>query len=208
MIELRIGSGDINNLLMKPGSKGFNSLVTKFINNEREHYNAGLSGNKYLRTGDIIEKRYSLTRNEFCITQKKFTCIEFNCLSVHVDFAYYDDFGQLYMIEELKSINLPDYGAIKAIFNTFGFNGSQNEIKRLKRKEYAQIQSQMYCTGLEEAYLVFCPVFSYDDNENLNRIITDNDVIKFRVERDEEFISLLKERLQFFQKIKDYYESF
>ena len=79
-------------------------------------------------------------------------------------------------------------------------------IKKKFKKYYNQVQIQIYCSDLQSCNLVFLIVNIYDDDENRARIITDSDVAKFRIERDDKAIESIKQRGAFFQSIKDQFK--
>jgi hypothetical protein len=76
--------------------------------------------------------------------------------------------------------------------------------KDIPLSNYKQVQFQLLCSGLDKAEIHFIPVYTYDDSVNKSRIIDDNEVLKFIVERDEQVIDKIRERASFFQNIADY----
>lgn len=198
-----IGSGDIHALMSGKNSKSHISLLRRFVSGVIPYYNARASPIDAFRTGAILEDRYLLTLPENYFTQ--YTCVseEMNVFKCSLDFAKIEK-GIVADFDELKTIYLSDYlEFVEPIKND---NNLLLEFLKKKHKPYYfQVQEQLYCSGLAECNLVFLSVLSYDDEENLNRIITDNEYTKIRVYRDEKAISEIKDRGVIFQNIKDYY---
>jgi hypothetical protein len=76
-------------------------------------------------------------------------------------------------------------------------------IKKTFKGYYNQIQQQLYCTGLNGAWLVFLSVSSYNDEVNYNREISKNDIFEIRINRDEKVINEIKEKSKIFQDIRN-----
>ena len=200
-MNLVIGSGDIAALLSGKQTKAHQELMQKFVSNEKPYYNALESPIDACRIGAILEDRYLQITADDCFVQYKATCEDMNVFTSSLDFATVEG-GKVVDFDELKSIYFTDF--IDFIEPN---RGSENIdfIKKKFKKYYNQVQCQLICTGLEEANLVFLAVYSYDNKENTSRDIKPNEFIKFRIKRDEDVISVIKERGLIFQQIKDYF---
>lgn len=201
MSYLTIGSGDTPALLSGKQTKGYADLWRKFLSENPPHYNSFASPIDALRTGAILEEVYLRMTDESCLYQVKFT----GALDVFVssvDFAYYKS-GKLDLIEELKTIWMTDFIDVIRPINDLAETQQIEAIKKAFKNNYNQLQFQLNCTGLEFGHLVFLAVKSYDDTENRLRVIEPNEIIKFRIPRDEKVISLINERGQIFQQVKD-----
>ena len=122
-------------------------------------------------------------------------------LRASLDFAKMEG-SQVIDFEELKSVSFNDFLALED-FRDDNDDGVEY-IKKKYKKFYQQIQQQLYCAELGSATMTFLAVYSYDDEENYNRDIQDNEYIRFRIDRDEDVISKIKERALIFQQIKDF----
>ena len=203
MIEsMYIGSGDISSLLMGKDTDGYLKLWQKFINGEAPHYYAKGSPIDALRTGAILEERYFLTLSDDYFTQVKCTSKEMDVLKCSLDFAKIDN-ANVVDFDELKSCNFTDF------LNFEPFRNDKTDalsfIKKNYKKNYNQVQQQLYVTGLDSANLVFLAVYSYDDEINNNRIIKENEFIKFRISRDEKVIAEIKSRALIFQEVRNHF---
>lgn len=203
MSYLRIGSGDTSKLLSGLGTKGYADLWRKFLAENSPHYNAYASPIDALRTGAILEDQYlKQCTPDNCLAQKKFTHAELNVFVSSVDFTFIEA-GKVSTFEELKSIWLDDFiNIIKPLSKL----SNEEQIAVLKKKfkgNYNQVQFQLNCSRLDSAKLVFLSVNSYEDDFNFDRTITENEVVKFEIPRDEEVIALINERGELFQKVKD-----
>lgn len=203
MIEsMYIGSGDISSLLMGKDTDGYLKLWQKFINGEAPHYYAKGSPIDALRTGAILEERYFLTLSDDYFTQVKCTSKEMDVLKCSLDFAKIEN-AKVVDFDELKSCNFTDF------LNFEPFRNDKTDalafIKKNYKKNYNQVQQQLYVTGLDSANLVFLAVYSYDDEINNNRIIKENEFIKFRISRDEKVIAEIKSRALIFQEVRNHF---
>ena len=203
MIEsMYIGSGDISSLLMGKDTDGYLKLWQKFINGEAPHYYAKGSPIDALRTGAILEERYFLTLSDDYFTQVKCTSKEMDVLKCSLDFAKIDN-ANVVDFDEMKSCNFTDF------LNFEPFRNDKTDalsfIKKNYKKNYNQVQQQLYVTGLDSANLVFLAVYSYDDEINNNRIIKENEFIKFRISRDEKVIAEIKSRALIFQEVRNHF---
>lgn len=200
MNDLYIGSGDTSSLLMGKDTEGYFNLFKKFISNDREHYNAKASPINALRAGAILEEKYFETLDDSYYSQHKVVCKEKDVLCCSLDFAKINN-GIVVDFDELKTCNFNDF----LNFEQFrkDDSGIVEYLKKNYKNNYNQVQQQLLCTELESANIVFLVVYSYDDEENYNRVIKDNEYIKFRITRDESVISKILERAEIFQTIKD-----
>lgn len=198
---MRIGSGDVYALLSGKNTKTHMALLERFVTGVRPHYNALNSPIDALRTGAILEEKYYDFLPDDYFPQYEVTCKEMDVFRAHLDFARIEN-GEVVDFDELKSCNIDDYLEIQSRDG----EDLMNWIKRYYKSNYNQIQHQLLCTGLDSANLVYLGVTSYIDEENRQRVIKEHELKKVRIHRDEKTISLIKERGQIFQQIKDYYK--
>lgn len=203
MKSMNIGSGDVVKLLSGIHTKGFQDLLRKFVSDEKPNYNAIASPVDALRTGAILEVRYFMCLSDNYIPQYAVVSEDMDVFKASIDFAKLKK-GKVIDFDELKTCFLPDFMEFQK-YKGADYDVYIEYLKKNYKANYNQIQEQLYVTDLQEANLVFLSVFTYDDNENLTRNIKENEYIKFRIKRDEEVISLIKERGQIFQQIKDYF---
>lgn len=201
---LTIGSGQTDKLLMNPSNQGYQDLLRFFVASERPYWNSFSSPIDALRTGAILEFNYLNTLPFNYIFQKKVRSMEMDCFVASIDFAKIEN-NEVVDFDELKTINLTDFWNEISPYADEPESIYLDMIKKKFKKNYNQIQFQLFCTELESANLVFLAVKSYDDEENQIREIQQNEVVKFRIQRDESVISEIKEKGQFFQDIKDHF---
>lgn len=204
MIEtMYIGSGDIAALMSGKKTKAHISLMQRFVSGVKPHYNALASPIDALRTGAILEQRFLIFLPLWFLPQYVVFSEEMNVFKASLDFAEVKD-GEVKDFIELKTIYLNDY-----IDNIQPIKENNDKLldylKKKHKNYYNQVQEQLYCTGFDSCSVCFLCVNSYDDEENYNRIITEDDFTLVRVNRDEKVISNIKERGFIFQQIKDYY---
>jgi len=202
MKSMYIGSGDVGALMMGKDTDGHIKLLQRFVSDSKPYYHAKASPIDALRTGAILEERYGFILDESYYPQHVVICKEMSVFKCSLDFAKIDG-GAVVDFDELKTCNFDDF----LMFEQFR-NNPENAIdfiKKYYKKNYAQVQQQLLCTGLSSANLVFLAVYSYDDAENEVREIKHNEFIRFRIYRDEIVISEIKKRGEIFQTIKDYY---
>jgi len=204
MKTMYIGSGDVAKLLMGKNTKGFQDLVRKFVSDESPNYNALASPIDALRTGAILEDQYFKTLPDGYYPQQKATSSEMDVFKCSLDFAKLEK-NKIVDFDELKTVFFTDFLEFQPYKNA-DYSNYISHLKKNYKANYNQIQQQLYVTGLEEANLVFLAVYNYDDEENAVREIQENEVIKFRIRRDEKVIETIKERGLFFQQIKDYFK--
>ena len=201
MKSMYIGSGDVKALLMGRETKGFQDLIRKFVSDEKPNYNAFASPIDALRTGAILEHRYFLTLPDNYFFQYVVESEEMDVFKCSLDFAKLEA-NEVVDFDELKTCFITDFIEFQP-FKDADYAIYIQYIKKNYKANYNQIQQQLYVTGLQEANLVFLEVFEYNDEENMRRDILENEYIKFRIKRDEETIEKIKERGEFFQRIKD-----
>lgn len=194
MKSMYIGSGETHQLLAGKDTKSFKSLLQRFTSDSKPYYNAKASPIDALRTGAILEDRYLLYLDNSYYPQCVEVCKEYDVLKSTIDFAKYEN-DKIIDFQELKTCYFDDFRKLKDI----------EYIKKNYKNNYNQVQYQLLCTGLEKATLVFLVVYEYEDEINDNRIIEENDIVKFEIKRDEDVILKIKSRAGFFQSIKDYY---
>lgn len=199
-----IGSGDVKALMAGKNTQTHQALMQRFVSGVKPYYNAKASPIDALRTGAILEDRYLLSLPLWFSSQYKVVSEEMNVFKASLDFAEVVD-GKLIDFHELKSVSFMDY-----IENIQPIKGDNDALLAFVKKKYKayyqQVQEQLYCSNLDSCYLVFLCVTTYDDEENNNRVITEDDITKVRISRDEKVINEIKERGKIFQLIKDYYE--
>lgn len=203
-MNLTIGSGDISVLLSGIHTKGFQDLLRKFVSDEKPVYNSLASPIDALRTGAILETNYLniLPNNYF--PQWKETCKEMDCFTSSIDFAKIEG-GKIVDFDELKTIYLTDFLEIIQPLKQSDEKQSVEVLKKKFKSNYNQLQGQLLCSELSSANLVFLSVEDYDDQVNELREIRENEYVRFRVQRDEKVIGEIRERLKFFQSIKNYF---
>lgn len=200
-MNLVIGSGDTRTLLSGRHTKGFAGLLQKFVSNDKPYYNAFASPINALRTGAILEKSYLKILPDNYYIQFEAKSKEIDCLISSIDFAIIEN-GKIVDFDELKTIWFTEY--IDVITPLIDNKDYESIIKKKFKANYNQVQFQLYCSGLDSANLVFLSAESYNDEENYLREIKKSDYVKFRIHRDDEVISKIKERAKIFQDIKDF----
>lgn len=201
---LTIGSGDVYRLMAGLNTQSYQSLLRQFVAENRPYYNAQASPIDALRTGSIIEERYTELVGADFFVQYKARCKEMDCFISTLDFAQLKD-GEVINFEELKSIFITDFIDIVVPITDMSYDEYIQVIKKKFKKYYEQVQFQLLCTGLDSAILTFISISSYVDEENWTREIQGNEVAKFDIKRDEDVILKLKERGSFFQSIRDHF---
>ena len=198
-----IGSGDVRLLMAGKNTKTHAQLMQRFVSGVKPHYNALASPIDALRTGAILEERYLLVLPDDYYPQYVVKSTEMDVFKASIDFARLQD-GIVVDFDELKTLSFNDF--VEQVEPLRGDNDALVQYVIKKHKSYYyQVQEQLFCAGLSSANIVFLCVNSYDDDENWQRIITDNEYCKVRIERDEKAIEEIKERGAIFQAIKDYY---
>ena len=200
-MNMYIGSGDTAALLSGKETQAYQKLWAKFVSNDKPNYNAKASPIDALRTGAILEERYSLTLDDSYFCQVKAVCDRSNVMRSSLDFSQIQE-GNIVDFEELKCVFFTDY------LEFMEFKDDNDLLVKYIKKEYKnyynQVQFQLLCTGLSSALNVYVPVYSYLDDENYQRDILESEKLKIRVYRDESVISKIIERAEPFQYVKDH----
>ena len=202
MKSMYIGSGDVAALLAGLQTKTHQKLLKRFVSNEKPYYNAKASPIDALRTGAIIEDRYGLLLPDDYYPQYKAVCEIQDVLTCSLDFAKLEK-GNIVDFQELKSCSFNDFLEFENYRNDS--KKGIDYIKKRYKSNYNQIQEQLLCTGLDSAELVFVAVYTYEDEVNYNRDIKENEIIKFRIKKDQDVIVKIIDRSNIFQTIKDAY---
>jgi len=203
-MNLTIGSGDVSALMAGIHTKTYGDLMRKFVDEDKPYYNALASPIDALRTGAILEQNYLKLLSDDYFIQYKVTNEEMNVFTSSIDFAKING-GKIVDFDEMKTINFSDY--ISLIHPMIGIDENKQKELLLKnfKKNYYQVQIQLFCSKLESANIVFVSVDSYVDEENLVREIKENEYTKFRIYRDESIINQIKKKAAIFQTIKDHF---
>jgi hypothetical protein len=205
-MNLTIGSGDVSALMAGINTKTFGDLMRKFVDEDKPYYNALASPIDALRTGAILEQNYLKLLSDDYFIQYKATNEEMDVFTSSLDFAKING-GKIVDFDEMKTINFSDY--ISLIHPMIGLDEKEQKQFLLKnfKKNYYQVQIQLFCSKLESANIVFVAVDSYVDEENLFREIQENEYAKFRIYRDENIIDQITKKGQIFQTIKNYFNT-
>lgn len=203
-MNLTIGSGDILALMAGINTKTYGDLMRKFVAEDKPYYNALASPIDALRTGAILEQNYLKLLSDDYFIQYKATNEEMDVFTSSIDFAKING-GKVVDFDEMKTINFSDYIAI--IHPMIVVDEIEQKTLLLKnfKKNYYQVQIQLFCAKLESANIVFVSVDSYDDEVNMFREIQENEYAKFRVFRDESIINQIRQKGAIFQTIKDHF---
>lgn len=199
--RMYLGSGDVCRLLSGINTKGHHELLKEFVSGCKPYYNAKSSPLDALRTGAILEERYALTLPDDYYPQYVVTCNNMDVFRASLDFAQINN-GKVVDFDEVKCIGFDDFLELQSIDGT----NIIHYIKRKYKQYFNQVQEQLMCAGIRSANLVFVCVYSYDDEVNYHRNIQPNEVLKVRIEEDDEVIGTIMERGQIFQKIKNTYK--
>lgn len=206
MKSMYIGSGDVLALMSGITTETHRKLLRRFVSDEIPHYNALNSPIDALRTGAILENRYFLSLDDKYLPQYKVVCQEMDACKSTLDFAIVES-NKVVDFIELKSVFISDYLDIN-MYRDCEESEYLPFLKKTYKHYWEQVQYQLFCTRLEQATLRFIEVQSYDDTENKMREITDDEYISFTINRDEDFIEKIKERVHPFQQLKNYYAKF
>lgn len=196
-----IGSGDVAALMMGRNTKGYLSLLQRFVSDEVPVYNAKNSPIDALRTGAILEERFYQTLGDDWFYQYYVQSKEMDVFKCSLDFAQIAD-GEVVDFIELKTLSFDDY--IRNIEPIRDDNDALVEYLKKKHKAYyQQVQEQLYCTELERAHLCFLSVTSYDDEENYQRNIQPHEYTMVTIERDDTVIDEIRNRGEIFQQLRN-----
>ena len=205
-MNLTIGSGDISALMSGIDTKTYGDLMRKFVDENKPYYNAIASPIDALRTGVILETNYLKLLSDDYFIQYKVTNEEMNVFTSSLDFAKINN-GKVVDFDELKTIHFTDYITLIQPLQSMDEKQQNEYIKKKFKKYYNQVQTQLFCSNLESANLVFLSVDSYNDEENLMREIQENEYLKVRIVRDETVINQIKEKGNIFQTIKNHFKN-
>lgn len=205
-MNLTIGSGDISSLMAGIGTKTYGDLMRKFVDENKPYYNAIASPIDALRTGAILETNYLKLLSDDYFIQYKVTNKEMDVFASSLDFAKINN-GKVVDFDELKTIHFTDYITLIQPLQSMDEKQQNEYIKKKFKKYYNQVQTQLFCSALQSANLVFLSVDSYNDEENLMREIQENEYLKVRIIRDEPAINQIKEKGNIFQTIKNHFKN-
>jgi len=203
MKTMYIGSADVLALLSGLQTKTHHKLLKRFVSDKKPYYNAKASPIDALRTGAIIEERYGLITPDDFYPQFVKVYEKMDVLKCSLDFAQIEG-GKVINFEELKSCSFNDFLEFEKFRDDP--NAGIDYIRKRYKANYNQVQEQLLCTELDSAYIVFVAVYTYDDEINYHRDIKPNEIIKFKIKRDEEVISKIINRAEIFQTIKNIYK--
>ena len=198
-----IGSGDVTQLMSGINTKGFQSLLKRFVSGVKPYYNALSSPIDACRTGAILELRYCLTLSQDYFYQYVVKCSDMDVFKASLDFAKLSN-GKVCDFDELKSISLNDYMDLMPYKDDY--DERLKYIKKRYKHYYNQVQEQLMCAGIEKANLVFLSVYTYNDEDNIRREIQPYEYIKTEIYRDEEVIQSIRDKAFIFQQIKNLYK--
>ena len=205
-MNLTIGSGDISSLMAGIDTKTYGDLMRKFVDENKPYYNAIASPIDALRTGAILETNYLKLLSDDYFIQYKVTNKEMDVFVSSLDFAKINN-GKVVDFDELKTIHFTDYITLIQPLQSMDEKQQNEYIKKKFKKYYNQVQTQLFCSNLKSANLVFLSVDSYNDEENLMREIQENEYLKVRIIRDETVINQIKEKGNIFQTIKNHFKN-
>lgn len=194
---MRIGSGNIKDLLQDRNSKGFKKLLIDFIKDEPINRNALNSPIQQFRTGAILEEVMYKSMPENYMAQVRVKSDLFDIMTCTLDFALLDK-GKVTYFVEMKTLNFDSFISLYSASNRL------EHIKKYYKSYYNQVQEQMLVTGLKTCTIMFVVVLSDDDNDNWNRVFKKEDIVNVVVPFDEMVGNKIIERISFFQQIKDF----
>jgi len=203
-MNLTIGSGDISALMAGINTKTYGDLMRKFVAEDKPYYNALASPIDALRTGAILENNYLKLLSDDYFIQYKVTNEEMDVFTSSIDFAKING-GKIVDFDEMKTINFSDYIGLIHPMIVLDEKAQKELLLKNFKKNYYQVQIQLFCAKLDSANIVFVSVDSYDDEVNMFREIQENEYAKFRIYRDESIISQIKNKAVIFQTIKDHF---
>lgn len=197
-----LGSGDTTALLSGINTKGYLSLLQRFVSDVKPYYNAKASPIDALRIGAILEERYIRQfDDDNYYPQIMVVCPYRDVFICHLDIAKMEN-GQVLEFIEVKTVGFVEFQEMILMTET----ELLDHVKKAYKNYYNQVQQQLLCTELPEAEIHFVQVMDYDDNNNYNRIINPSEVIKCRIEADPEVQKKIVTRGKLFQDIKDYFK--
>lgn len=194
---MRIGSGNIKDLLQDKNSKGFKKLLIDFIKDEPINRNALNSPIQQFRTGAILEEVMYKSMPEKYMAQVRVKSDLFDIMTCTLDFALLEK-GKVTYFVEMKTLNFDSFISLYSSSNKLEY------VKKYYKSYYNQVQEQMLVTGLKVCTIMFVVVLSDDDNDNWNRVFKKEDIVNVVVPFDEIVGNKILERISFFQQIKDF----
>lgn len=196
-----LGSGDTTALLSGIDTKGYLSLLQRFVSNVKPVYNAKASPIDALRIGAILEERYiAQFDDDNYYPQVCAVCPDMDVLICHLDIAKMEE-GKVIEFIEVKTVGFIDFQDMILMSD----EELLKHVKKAYKNYYNQVQQQMLCTGLREASIHFIQVFDYADDNNYNRIIKPPEVLKCRIMADDDIQNKILDRSMIFQEIKNYF---
>lgn len=203
MKSMYVGSGDVTALLSGVHTKTHQDLLRRFVSDEIPYYNAESSPIDALRTGAILEKRFYLTLDDSYLPQKRVDSDELDVCKSSLDFAKVIN-NEVVDFIELKTCFFTDFLDFQP-YKDAEYDTYIEYIKKYYKHNYNQVQYQLFCSKLQESSLCFLEVKCYNDDINRERVVEPDEVIEFRIKRDESVISHIKDRIKPFQYLKDFY---
>lgn len=199
-MKLSIGSGDVKSIMMGKKTKGYQDFLRAFVSDEIQIYNSYASPIDALRTGKILEDRFTQHIEGF-YQDIKVRSKTFDVMAASLDFGKFEG-NKVVDFIELKTMWLSDY--LDLVSPLKGDNDALvSWFKKDAKAYYNQVQHQLYVSELEECTVCYLSVQSYDDDFNNQYQITENDYTMFRVKRDQEVIDKILKEVEFFQTIKN-----
>lgn len=206
MKSMYIGSGDVVALMSGKTTETHRKLLRRFVSDEIPYYCSKNSPIDALRTGSILEDRFYLTLNDEYLPQYKVESEDLNVCKATLDFAKLYE-GKVVDFKELKTAFATDYLDIN-MYRDCEEKDYLPFVKKKYKHNWEQIQYQMFCAKLDSARLCYLEVQTYDDLENYSRVITEDEIVEFKITLDESFIEKLKARIKPFQELKNFYVNY
>lgn len=194
---MRIGSGNVKDLLQDVNTKGFKKLLIDFIQDEPQNRNALNSPITQFRTGAILEEVMYKYMPDIYMAQVRVKSKEYDIMTCTLDFALLEK-GEVTYFVEMKTLNFDSFITLYSTANKLDY------VKKHYKSYYNQVQEQMLVTGLKTCTIMFVVVLSDNDNENWNRVFKKEDIVNVVVPFDEKVGNKIIERIKFFQQIKDF----
>lgn len=194
---MRIGSGNVKDLLQDVNTKGFKKLLIDFIQDEPQNRNALNSPITQFRTGAILEEVMYKYMPDIYMAQVRVQSKEYDIMTCTLDFALLEK-GEVTYFVEMKTLNFDSFITLYSTANKLDY------VKKHYKSYYNQVQEQMLVTGLKTCTIMFVVVLSDNDNENWNRVFNKEDIVNVVVPFDEKVGNKIIERIKFFQQIKDF----
>lgn len=194
---MRIGSGNVKDLLQDTKTKGFKNLLIDFIKDEPQYRNALNSPIQQFRTGVILEEVMYKSMPDNYMAQVRVQSKEYDIMTCTLDFALLDK-GKITYFVEMKTLNFDSFISLFSATNKLDY------VKKHYKSYYNQVQEQMLVTGLKTCTIMFVVVLSDDDNDNWNRVFKKGEKLDVVIPFDKKVGDKIIERIKFFQQIKDF----